>query len=118
MSGSMFKWLHHFIFNIFRVVPTPFCVEGSTLRSAIQFCFRRGKEWAFPKDSNLRNLAQTPELSVAVINLLFREILQPLRPDLFNKKTGHNRTEDNPYPKIIRTEIICIRDPSQQTSQK
>src|SRR5690625_6087508 len=81
MSGSMFKWLHHFIFNIFRVVPTPFCVEGSTLRSAIQFCFRRGKQWAFPKDSNLRNLAQTPELPVAVINLLFRQILQPLRSE-------------------------------------
>src|SRR5690625_187667 len=102
----------------FWVDPTAFCVEGSTLRPAIQFCFRRGKQWAFPKDSNLRDLAQTPELPVAVINLLFSQILQPFRPELFNTKTGHDRPEDNPFPKIIRTEIICIRDPSQQASHK
>src|SRR5690625_7998695 len=104
MSGSMFKWLHHFIFNIFRVVPTTFCVEGSTLRSAIQFCFRRGKQWAFLKDSNLRNLAQTPELPVAVINVLFRQILQLLRPELFITKTGYYRPEHNLFQTIIRTE--------------
>src|SRR5690625_6772038 len=43
----------------FWVDPTPFCVEGSTLRPAIQFCFRKEKQWTFPKDSNLRDLAQT-----------------------------------------------------------
>src|SRR5690625_1823929 len=118
MSGSMFKWLHHVSFNIFRVVPPPSCAEISTLRSAIQFCFCRGKQWPFQKDSNLTKLAQTPELPVAVINLLFRQLLQPLRPELFNTKTGHDRPEDNPFPKIIRTEIICIRDPSQQSSHK
>src|SRR5690625_7812861 len=110
MSGSMFKWLHHFIFNIFRVVPTPFCVEGSTLRSALQFCFRRGKQWAFPKDSDLRNLAQTPELPVAVINLLFRQILQPLRAELLNTQTGRDRAEDTPLPKLIRTALISKSD--------